>query len=297
MRKLTILTLLLACLAPAALQAQSVYSDTYVIPVVAHTPGAFGTTWMSDVVITNFHTTPLTVQLIVIESGENNSDNIFPLISTNAGTNLNGSVTVAPNNTLVLRDVLAGYNGRTSSSGALILGGDQTFAVTSRTYSISATGVSNGGQTVTPARDFFENATGRSDNNAVAYITGIANNASTRTNIGFVAGTGSGAGATLAVEVTIRSSTGASLGTKLVSIPAGNFTQTQFSVSSITNTPFDAGSAEFRILGGLGSVLPYASVIDNNSSNAMYIMGQFPASTALGKGAIDSNIFRSLFHR
>jgi len=294
MRKLTILTLLLACLAaPSALRAQSVYSDTYVIPVVAHVQGAFGTTWMSDVIITNFHTTPLTVQLILIESGENNSDNVFPLVTTN----LNGSVTVAPNNTVVLRDVLAGYNGRTNSSGALILGGDQTFAATSRTYSMSANGVSNGGQTVTPARDFFENSTGRSDNNAVAYVTGITNNASTRTNIGFVAGTGSGAGATLAVEVTIRSSTGASLGTKLVSIPAGNFTQTQFSVSSITNTPFDVGTAEFRILGGLGSVLPYASVIDNNSGNAMYIMGQFPASTALGKGSLDNNIWRSLFNR
>lgn len=294
MRKLTILTILLSCLAaPAALQAQSVYSDTYVIPVVAHTPGAFGTTWMSDVVITNLHPTPVTVQLIVIESGENNSDNVFPLI----GSTLNGSVTVQPNNTTILRDVLAGYNGRTNSTGALILGGDQTFAVTSRTYSMGPNGVSNGGQTVTPVRDFFENSTGRSDNSFVAILPGITNNASTRTNIGFVAGSGSASGATFAVQVTIRNTSGVVLGTKLVTIPAGNFTHTQFSVSSITSTPFDIGSAELRIVGGLGSVVPYASVIDNATSNASYIMGQFPASTALGKGSIDSNIFRSLFAR
>lgn len=294
MHKLMKLTLLLLCLAaPAALHAQSVYSDTYVIPVVAHTPGAFGTTWMSDVVLTNFHATPLTVQLIVIESGENNSDNIFPL----TGGAVDGAVTVAPNTTVILRDVLAGYNGRTSSSGALIVGGDQTFAITSRTYSTGPNGVSNGGQTVTPVRDFFENSTGRSDNSFVAVLPGITNNASTRTNIGFVAGSGSAAGATFAVQVTIRNAAGTSLGTKLVTIAPGNFTHTQFSVSSITSTPFDIGSAELRIVGGLGSVVPYASVIDNNSGNASYIMGQFPASTALGKGAIDSNIFRSLFHR
>jgi len=294
MRKPLILSFLLACLlAPAALHAQSVYSDTYVIPAVAHTQGAFGNTWMSDVIITNFHPTQLTVQLVFVQSGEGNSDNIFPL----TGGTINGSVTVQPNNTLVLRDVLAGFNGQNNSLGALIVGGDQTFAVTSRTYATNQNGQSTVGQTVTPARDFFENSTGRSDNSAVAIIPGIVSNASTRTNIGFVAGSGSAAGATFAVEVTIRNSNGVSLGTRLVSIPPGNFTHTQFSVLSITNTPFDIGSAEFRILGGLGTVVPYASVIDNNTGNASYIMGQFPPSTALAKTALDSNIFRSLFSR
>lgn len=291
MRRLTILTLLLACLAVPAAYAQSVFSDTYVIPVAAHTPGAFGTTWMTDVVINNFHTTPLNVQFIVIESGENNSDNIFPLVSTA----VNGSVTVQPNSTVLLHDVLAGYNGRTSTTGALILGGDQTFAATSRTYANTATGVMTGGQTVPAVSQFFENATGRSDNTFVAVLPGITNNGTARTNIGFVAGSGSAAGATMAVEVTIRNAAGQSLGTKLISIPAGNFTHTQFSVSSITNTPFDLGTAEIRIVQGLGTVVPYASVVDNATSAATYVMGSFPASTALGKGSIDSNIFRSLF--
>ncbi len=274
---------------PTIAHAQSVFSDTYVIPVVSHTAGRNGI-WMSDVTITNFQSTPLTVQLIVVESGENNSDNIFPL-TTDA---LNNSVTVPANATVVLKDVLKGYRGMTNASGALILGGDKPFAVTSRSYLTGANGAMLG-QTVTPARDFFENSTGRSDNTQVAIIPGISNNGSTRTNIGFLAGAGSAGGATLAVQITIRDANGTSLGTKIVSLPPGNFTQTQFSVSSITSTFFDVGSAEFRLVQGLGTIVPYASVIDNATGSPMYIMGQFPASTPFAKSSTSSNIFRDLF--
>jgi hypothetical protein len=289
MRKTTFLiTLMGALLLPALASAQSVYSDTYVIPVVAHTPGINGTSWVSDVAVTNFSSTPLNVQFIVIESGESNFDNIFPL-TTPA---LNGSATIAGNTTVLYKDILNGHRGQSgNTSGALIVGGDKPFAVTSRTYDSSHGSV---GQTITPARDFFENSTGRSDNTAVVYIPGIVNNATARTNIGFVAGTGSAAGATLGVEVTIRNASGTSVGTKIISVGAGNFLHTQFAVGSITTANFDSGSAEIRLVQGLGTIVPYASVVDNNTGAAAYIMGQFPASTALGKGAFTSNLFRDL---
>src|ERR1043165_4216983 len=109
MRKITLLFLLLL---PALAQAQSVYSDTYVIPAAGHTAGANGTLWMSDIAITNFAASPLTVQLIFIETGENNANNIFPLTSDAVA---NGSVTVAANSSVLLRDLLAGYQGRQNS--------------------------------------------------------------------------------------------------------------------------------------------------------------------------------------
>lgn len=288
MRNLRILIVAtLALLAGAAAYADH-YSDTYVIPGAGHTSGINGSLWMSDLAITNFSATPLTVQIIVVESGENNSDNIFPLTTATS----NGSVTVAANTTVLLRDVLNGQRGKQNIIGALILGGDRPFAVTSRVNN-GGTGGESVGETVPAVRDFFENATGQPDNAAVVYLPGIVSNASARTNVGFLAG--SGAGAAMNVEITIRNAAGQSLGSRTIAIPAGNFTHTQFNVSSITTTPFDVGSAELRITSGPGTVVPYASVIDNASSNAAYIMGQFPDSTPLTAASSFSNsIFRKL---
>lgn len=293
MRTSAILTLLLGLLVVPAVHAQSVYSDTYVIPVVSHTTGANGMTWMSDVVITNFSSTDLNVQAVVVESGENNADNISPLLTTAAPA---GTLRVPANSTVIFRDILSGYRGQSNSSGALILGGDQPFAVTSRSYAMLPNGAATSGQTVTPARDFFENSTGRSDNSQVAILTGIMNNAAMRTNIGFLAGTGTAAGSSMAVQVTIKDGSGKTLGTKLIAVPSGAFVQTQFAVSSITNTPFDVGSAELRIVQGFGTVVPYASIVDNATGNATYVMGQFPASTPFsGKSGFANSIFRTLF--
>ena len=237
MRKLQILMIACAVLLPVAAHAQSVYSDTYVIPIIGHATGAFGSVYMTDVSITNFNNDPLTVQLIVVEQGENVSDNVFPLVNGS----INGSVVVAPKSTVVLRDILNGYRGNANTSGALILGGDKPFAVTSRLYNAKNGGV---GDTVPAVSNFFENSVGRSDNNAVAYIPGIVNNGSFRTNIGFLAATGSASTGPLVVEVRIRDASGNSLGTRVVTTQPGQFTQTQFSVSAITSTQFDTGSAE-----------------------------------------------------
>ncbi|HET7437038.1 MAG TPA: hypothetical protein VFN10_20175, partial [Thermoanaerobaculia bacterium] len=223
MRKSLFLFLLSgALLLPCAAFAQSVYSDTYVIPVVSHTQGLGGSLWMSDVAITNFSSTPLNVELVVVESGATNMDNIYPLTTA---TN-DGAITVPANATVVLRDVLNGHRGMTNTYGALILGGDKPFAVTSRLYN-GGTGGNMVGQTVTPARDFFENSTGQADNAAVAYLPGLVSNASARTNIGFVAGSGSNAGASMNVEVRIKNAAGQTLGTRNFSIASGNFTHVQ----------------------------------------------------------------------
>lgn len=294
MRKTTLLlTALVGALLFPAAYGQSVYSDTYVIPVAGHVQGLNGT-WQSDLAITNFSSSPLTVQIVVVETGEANLDNIFPLTTD---TNTTGSVTVAANSTVLLKDVLDHYRGRQFTLGALILGGDKPFAVTSRAY-LNANGASSVGETVTPARDFFDNSTGASDNSAVAYLPGLINNASTRTNIGFLAGTGSASSQTMVVTVTVKNGAGQALGTKSVFIPAGNFTHVQFSVSSVTSTPFDVGSAELRITQGNGTVVPYASVIDNATGAAAYVMGQFPPSTPFtGTTAFSNGIFRALIER
>ncbi|GAC1436057.1 MAG: hypothetical protein NVSMB68_08160 [Thermoanaerobaculia bacterium] len=291
MRKTTLI--LAACavlLLSGAAHAQSVSSDTYVSPIAGHAAGAFGSVYMTDVSITNITGEQLTVQLIVVEQGENSTDNVFPLV---AGT-INGSVVVPPHGTLVLRDVLNGFRSETNTAGAIILGGDKPFAVTSRLYNAKNGGV---GDTVPAVSNFFENSIGRSNTAAIAYIPGIINNGSFRTNIGFLAATGSASTEPRVVEVRIRDAAGNSLGTKLISTQVGQFTQIQFPVSSITSTQFDIGSAEIRIAQGSGAVVPYAAVNDNATGSSQFILGQFPPTTALSARSFGANIFRDLFSR
>ncbi len=262
------------------------YADTYVIPAVGHVEGANGAIWMSDLAIRNFGTAPLTVQLTVIESGFETADNVFPLISD---ADSDGMITINPGSTVQLRDIMKNYRGSTNNLGALIVGGSAPFAVTSRAYSNSMPL----GQTVPAARDFLDNSLGTADNNATAYVPGIVSNASARTNVGFVAGS-AGSTEPMTIEVSVRNGAGGVAGTRSITIPAGRFAHMQFPVSSFATGAIDIGSADFKITAGEGVVVPYASVIDNTTGEASYLMGVFPPT---GAPTPASSRFRSLVDR
>lgn len=246
------------------------YSDTYVIPVVGHVAGANGTMWMTDVAIRNFRTTPIDIDLIIIDSGFDTTDNVHPLVSDT----VDGTVTVPANATVLLKDIMKGYRGLSGATGSLIIGSDLPFAVTSRTYNNSVPL----GQTVPATANFLVNSFGNADNTAFAYIPGIVDNATTRTNVGFTAGSGAANGDPMIVEITIRNATGAVVGTRSISIPSGSFMHAQVPVGSLlqAGSSLDLGSADFRVVSGEGAVVPYASIIDNATSVASYVMGQFP---------------------
>jgi hypothetical protein len=265
------------------------YSDTYVIPIVGHVEGANGTMWMSDVAIRNFSNETLNVELILVESGVNTFDNIFPLVTDD----LDGSVAVTANSTVLLRDLLEGYED-VNVTGALILGGDRPFAVTSRAY----TSDSPLGQTVEPQRDFLDTSLGTLDNTAFAYIPGVMQNAMTRTNVGFVAGSG-GSGTAMTVEITVRNGAGGTVGTRRVTIPGGTFAHMQFPISSFVTTSFDVGSVDFRVVEGEGVVIPYASMVDNMTGEAAFVTGVFPDSVRMTSFAAKSGagLIRELIER
>lgn len=280
--------LLICSLFASGVQAAH-YSDTYVIPIVGHVEGANGTVWMTDVAIRNISsTTPLTVELVLIESGFNVFDNIFPLVTDD----ISGSVTVAPNSTVLLEDLLEGYEDA-NVTGALILGGSAPFAVTSRAYNSD----SPLGQTVEPQRDFFDSSVGMLDNNATAYVPGIIQNGTARTNVGFVAGS-AGSSQQMVIEITVRNQAGGSVGTRRVTVPAGVFVHMQFPVASMVNAQFDIGSVDFRVTEGEGVVVPYASVVHNATGEAAFITGVFPESTMNpGAASARAGLFRMLLDR
>ena len=271
---------LMLMLAPTVLLAGQ-YSDLYVIPVAGHVT-ALSATWMSDVAIQNFQPAHLTVQIVVIESGEGMPDNVKPLQSP-----VGSAVTIPAGGTRILRDILNGHRAA-DTIGAILIGADLPFAVSSRSYVTSATGATQG-ESVAPVRDFLDNSLGHTNlSDASAYVPGLTANARFRSNLGFVAGSSSFSG--LAVEVTLLDAAGKSLGSRTFSVAANGFTHVQFSSTSIANQSFDEGSATFRIVAGDGAVVPYASVVDNISSAAYYIAGQFPPNAPFNNAT-----FRGLF--
>lgn len=287
MRKTLLIAALLAALGAPAVMANH-QADLYIVPVVAHLIGRDNTAFVSDLGIQNFQTTPLTVSLIFIESGLGNAENVDNLVSTAAP---NGSVTVPAGGSVILRDVVDGYKGRHEGLiGSLIVSADRPFAVTSRAYGTTSTGTV--GQSVVPVRDFIENTLGNTDNAmAIAYVPGLTNNVTFRTNLGFVAAAGD---TPLAIEVKIRGADGATLGTRSFTVPAKQFAHLQFSSTDVGAGFFDAAGAEFRIIAGDGAVTPYASVIDNRNADAIFIAGVFPDNAPFTARSPIPNLFRRL---
>lgn len=287
MKKL-LLTLATALLLTPGAAFANHYADFYVIPVASHTMGLNGTLWMSDVAIQNFQTTPITVELTFVQSGENNLDNISQLNVGDAGT-----VTVPAKGSVILKDVINNrpFTQNNMATGAILIGADKPFAVTSRSYSMSPTGDSIG-QTVVPARDFLENAVLDTNNAmATAYIPGLISNGQFRSNLGFVAATTNGTGG-MRIDVTVRKADGSIAGTRQFIIAPGSIEHLQFSVRSFSPDPFDAGSAEFSIAVGDGAVIPYGSVIDNGTADAVFVLGQFPPNAPFPGGKQAPTVFR-----
>ena len=270
------------------------YADFYVIPIAGNTPGQNGTNWMTDVAIQNFQNTPLTVQFVVIERGFA-TDNVSPLTTLDGA----GSVTVPAGGNVMLKDILGGQRGMSGISGALLAGSDRPFAITSRTYSMSPSG-DTVGQTVPPSSNFLDNTLSPINlATAVAYVPGLVQNADFRTNLGFVAANGSGSGGAMNLAITIKGPDGATLGERNYSVASGAIMQMQISAREIAGANFNVGGAEFRITSGTGSVVPYASVIDNRTADAVFVGGVFPQNagpSSLGKSTVPS-LFRAILDR
>ena len=252
----------LALLTTSAAVSAAQFTDFYVVPAAAHAAGANGTMWLTDVAIQNINDTPVTIEMAVVESGEGARDNVFP-VAMNGGT----SVTVPANGSVLLRDVLANQRGNAQTIGALLIGGDQPFALTSRTYDQTSNGTF--GQTVTPASDV-------TSGDSKLFIPGIVSNAAFRTNLGLVMV----ATTPLTVTVTLNDANGNALGTRTFNVAAGAATHVQLGVPAISAAPFDAGGAVVEITSGDGTVVAYASVIDNLTNDASFISAGSAANAA-----------------
>lgn len=232
--------------------------DFYVIPVAAHATGGNGTSWRTDLSIQNVRLAPVTIEIAVVESGEGQPDNIFPV-------SLNGalSVTVPGSGSLTLTDVLKNHRSRVETTGALLVGGDGVFAITSRTYNLTANGTV--GQTVSGSADV---ASSGSDEDSL-YIPGITSSATARTNLGLMMS----AATPLDIAVSINGPDGHFLGERMFHVATGTTTHVQFNATTVASALFEAAGAVVRIVSGNGTVIAYASLVDNATGDASFISG------------------------
>lgn len=266
-----ILVVLALLFTSAAAAAQ--YSDLYIVPVAGHTRGAFGTSWRSDVVLHNVQSVPISVEVALVESGRAPSAGLVPLHSGAESTFL-----LMPGQTRTLVDVAADL-GR-DVMGALIVGADLPFAVTSRTWAELPSGRTLG-QSVVPVA-----IAGAADAaSAMAVLPSLAANAEQRSNVGlFVAASR----APVVVEIALLAPDGASLGSELVVVDEPGFIHRQLAIAPASN----GTTAVVRILEGDGIAVPYASLIDNASGEALFVSGP-PVSN--GPGAT-STFLRARLH-
>jgi len=229
---------------PATIRPSS-FAPRKVIAAVAHTPGALGTAWQTDVRLFNRSAATANVTAIFTHSGDEGWNHFAAV-----------KLSIPPQQVMALDDVVAATV-RTSGVGQLeFLGDTDSLIVTSRTYTRA-----NGG-----TYGQFIPAISTSESAAIAYVPRIQATPDFRTNIGF-AETAGGSGT---VRVTIFDGASGSVVLQQ-DLPVLPFGQTQF--------PATGGAlmtAELRVISGDARIVAYSSVIDNRSGDPIYVPSAAP---------------------
>ncbi len=235
---------------------------TYLIPVAAHTPGKVGTFWKTDMRIFNPSAdTAASFDLYLV-----------PEDADGTATYSHLALEIPPNTIANLQDVLKTSFGMTNDKGNLLIQAQGTnLLATSRTYNA---GGANGtfGQFV--GSDLGVNAIGPGDGPLT--MIQLAGNLSYRTNIGISEASGHSA----QVKISLYDGdTGTVLGTPQT-ITVKPFSNEQKDLFKLVGAPdTDNAYATAEVVGGVGRIVAYATVVDHNTGDAIFIPGSV-SSTA-----------------
>jgi hypothetical protein len=225
------------------------------VPVVSHGPGAAGSQWRSDVSLLNRGAAAANVTLRLHEG--NNPTRALVLA---AGVG----------NEQIVTDVVAWIDPAFSGSAALEVIADQPLTVESRNYTVVAPDAA-----CTPSGTFGQLYDAFTPENMLitgqtGFLTGLAENASFRTNIGLT-----NIGATPAqATVSLCDNTGAVLATYDVSLAPGEWKQAYRPFNGVAHrTDLDACFAKVTITAGNG-VIAYGSVVDWLTNDATTVMAK-----------------------
>lgn len=226
------------------------------VSVATYGGGVGGTAWRTELNLFNAGTQGANVSLLYIP--------------TAGGNVVSRSVFLSPRQSKTYANALVDVFDIASGAGALGIeassaGTSADLRVSSRTYTIGLAGTY--GQSVPDVQPEGLEKT--------LYITGIAANASFRTNVGLV----NRATAAMNATLTLFSRTGAVLSTKNISIPANTFQQAPLAsfFPEVGGASHDA--LTMRIAAAASDTISgYASVVDNLTQDPVYIQAR-PAET------------------
>jgi len=217
------------------------------VPSVAHSPGAQGTRWRTDLAVVNPNQSTLPVDLVFSPYNAATS----PTVRT---------VSLPPHGTIEWQDVLVslfGYSDQGAIKGTVEIRSDMTAYVSSRTYNDAGSGTF--GQSY-PAVSRGEALTA-SDR---AVIPQLVHTSLFRSNAGVV-NVGSG---DCSIELVLHRSSGEALGKALtVTLGPGRYWQWDDVFKLSGGTSASTGYATVKVLTENGRIWAYGSVVDNTSGD------------------------------
>jgi PKD repeat protein len=224
----------------------------WVVPAAAHTPGAQGTNWVSDVVVHNPSSQPIAANLYFMERGGDNSG-------------ITGQrIDVAGETSVGLDDVVLDLFGSSSTSGAILVGAESTVRVSSRTYNDDASGTY--GQFI-PGLPVTDGA-GAGEQ---VFLIQLTRSPVFRTNIGWVNLGSSG----LDLSIQLVGADGVALGSHQASVPPYGYDQ----ANDILPTNIDDAMAVVSTSSPDARFFTYASVVDNSTGDPIFILQAASAAT------------------
>lgn len=221
------------------------------IPAAAHGPGADGSLWRTDLVLSSFSDGAEQVTITLLPQGEDNST---PGDMT--------TVVVGAGETVVLEDVVAATFGHDGTAAIRVEAAGDRLVVTSRTYNLSDHGTF--GQSIPGVP-----AAGAAPGGSPTVLVGLSSTEGRRTNVGWA----SASGDPVQLTVSLYDDAGTLVAARsFTEQPRG---QTQFNLFR----ELGAGAVEhaYAVVVADGPVVPYASVVAGGSNDPVYV----PALTGL----------------
>ena len=236
----------LALLVASIGSAQQLY-----VPAAAHTSGAAGTVWRTDLEVKARANEPawFTVELL-----QERTANPYPLLA---------SFSLEPGASLRLVDVVDTVFGFYGSGALRLTATAGAILATSRTYNTNPNGTF--GQYI-PG---FEAESAAEHGNDYVLMQ-LSSSAAFRTNVGFVNTTD----ATMALEVDLYTASADLLGSVPVTLRPFEMRQIPAVFTLVTSDPVEDGYALVRTSTESGRYFAYASVVDNLSGDAIFVPAQ-----------------------
>jgi hypothetical protein len=241
----------LGVLVASLASAQELY-----VPAAAHTSGAAGTVWRTDLEVKARGGAPAAFTIELLEERANNSDPIEAAFSLDPGQSLR------------LVDVIDEVFGFDGSAALRVTSTEGAILATSRTYNNDPDGTY--GQYI-PA---FESAAAAEAGFDYTLMQ-LSSSESYRTNVGFVNATGE----SVSIEVDLYTAMAEWLGPVEATLRPYEMRQVSDIFAQVTGGDVDAGYAVVRTRTDGGRYFAYASVVDNLSGDAIFIPAQLEGPT------------------